>query len=144
MFCQKCGAQMSPTAGFCSNCGARVQTVAIRGFAAFSKSGLSKSEVTLPCALSTAQVDERMCCCFSRGNILLVGRNILPDGFEYSLTSPMGLFSWGELMYVRCMATPTGSMVNIFSKCTFPLQLIAWGKHDRNIRQIASALSIPY
>lgn len=143
MFCKNCGAQINDKAVICVHCGAQICSRIIPTFSSFDKWGISKSEVTLPCRLSPEEVDDRMCN-LSRYGILfnLVGRNVFSDGFEYSLTVNIGLCSWGELMYVKCTKTNEGSMVNIFSKCAFPLQICAWGKHDRNIAKIESALGI--
>lgn len=143
MFCRNCGADILDNAAICIKCGCLVERRSIPHFSYFSKSGISKSEETLPCPLTTNEVDSRMLN-LSKYDVLfdLVGRNITDDGFEYSLTADIGLCSFGELIYVRCFATNHGTMVNIFSKCAFPLQLFAWGKHGRNIRKIKNVLGI--
>lgn len=143
MFCRKCGTEIKNNATFCVNCGTKTAERLVPSFACFNKGGISKSEVTLPCPLSPEQIDERMLNLPRFGVYFdLVGRNVLPNGFEYSLTAGIGLCSWGELIYVRSIASGQGTMVNIFSKCAFPLQIIAWGKHDRNIEKIRLALGI--
>lgn len=143
MACEECGTQIDGAAGACPSSGVQATDRSIPPFSSFSKWGISKSEVTLPCTLSTTEVDDRMCDLSQHGvSFTLVGRNVLADGFEYSLKSGVGLCSWGELVYVKCTAAQAGSFVNIFSKCAFPLQVIAWGKHDRNIDAIKGALDI--
>ena len=142
MFCKSCGAEISDKAVVCVHCGVQTCTRVIPGFAYFDKSGISKSEESFLCRLSPNEVDARMCNLSAYGAIFdLVGRNALPDGFEYSLSANIGLCSWGELIYVRCAQHDAGSYVTVFSKCAFPLQVIAWGKHGRNIAQIRNALT---
>lgn len=143
MFCRNCGAEIKDNAFMCVNCGAQTAERLVPSFHRFDKGGLSKSEVTLPCPLSPLQIDERMLNLSKYGLLFeVVGRNVLSDGFEYSLTANMGICSWGELLYVRCTDSKCGTMVNIFSKCAFPLQIFAWGKHERNIEKIKFALDM--
>ena len=143
MFCRNCGAVIKSNAVICVECGVQTTEMFIPSFSTFDKGGISKSEITLPCLLSPTQVDGRMLN-LSRYGILfdIVGRTVLVNGFEYSLTTKIGICSWGELMYVRSIAHGRGSMVDIFSKCAFPLQIFAWGKHERNIEKIKEVLAM--
>ena len=143
MFCKKCGAQIKNNAIMCVNCGTLTTKRLIPSFHKFSKSGLSKSEITQQSPLSPMEVDERILN-LSRYGLLfdVIGRNVLVDGFEYSITANMGLCSWGELIYIKCTENNHGSIVNIFSKCAFPLQIIAWGKHERNINAIKHVIDM--
>lgn len=143
MFCTKCGAQIKNNANMCVNCGTLTKRGLIPSFSKFSKSGLSKSEITQPSPLSPMEVDERILNLSSYGLLFnVIGRNVLFDGFEYSIKAEMGLCSWGELIYIKCIENNHGSIVNIFSKCAFPLQIIAWGKHEQNIYAIKSVLDM--
>lgn len=143
MFCANCGAEINDKAVVCVHCGTQTQGGRIPSFSHFKKSGFSKEEVTLPCRLTAAQVDERMCNLKKHGvPFALVGRNVLQNGFEYSLTANISWLSWGELLYVKAEASGAGSLVNVFSKCCFPLQIASWGKHGQNIRMITAALEI--
>ena len=143
MFCRNCGAEIKDNAFMCVHCGVQTCDRIIPTFTSFNKCGLSKEEVTLPCKLTSLQVDERMCNLSRFGaQINVVGRNVLPNGFEYCLSTEIGLCSWGELMYVKVEKSSVGSIVNIFSKCAFPAQIVAWGKHGRNIKKIMNALEM--
>lgn len=143
MFCKFCGKEIREEASMCIHCGSLTETSAVPSFSDFNKRGLSKMEVTLPCPLSPKEIDARMLNLSKFGVLFdVVGRNILRDGFEYSLTIDMGLCSFGELMYIRSFHTNQGTLVNIFSKCVFPLQFISWGKHQRNIAKIKNVLEM--
>lgn len=142
MFCKTCGAEISDRAFICVHCGAQTCGRIIPAFAGFNRSGISKGEESFSCHLTPNDVDARMCNLSAYGvSFNVVGRNVLPDGFEYSLTTNIGPCSWGELMYVKCIHKGEESLVTVFSKCAFPAQIIAWGKHGRNIAKIRNALN---
>lgn len=110
-------------------------------FPNFDKNALSSREESFTCPLTTEQVDEKMCNLSAHGiSFNLIGRNILLDGFEYSLSVKINFFSFGERMYVKCIQNNTGSFVTVFSKCVYPLQVSAWGKHAKNIDKIKNLL----
>lgn len=143
MFCKNCGAQIKNNAIMCVNCGTLTSTRLIPPFVNFSKNGISKSEITQNSPLSPIEIDERILNLSKYGLLFdVIGRNVLSNGFEYSITANMGLCSWGELIYIKCIENSHQSTVNIFSKCAFPFQIIAWGKHKRNINAIKSVLDM--
>jgi hypothetical protein len=72
----------------------------------------------------------------------LIGRNILQDGFEYSLSSESCYLTCKECMYIKCIQNPAGSTATIFSKNTSPLQIFTWGNREKNIAEIKSILLI--
>jgi hypothetical protein len=146
MLCSNCGAQINDKAAICVHCHTPVRGFGIPPFPPFKKSGFlfASTEITRPCALSLNEIDSRMCN-LSNYQVFfdLTGRNILPNGFEYKLSANMGIWSYGETIYVSATQYGPSTQINIFSKCVFP-QLISWGKNRRNIRQIARALDINY
>jgi hypothetical protein len=73
---------------------------------------------------------------------LIIGRNILQDGFEYSLSCATCFLTWRECMYVKCIQNHAGSTATIFSKNTSPLQIFTWGNREKNIAEIKSILLI--
>ena len=142
MVCKNCGAEISDKAFICVHCGTQTCSRSIPSFAGFDKSAISKSEETFTCHLSPNDADTRMCDLSAYGVLFnIVGRNVLTNGFEYSLEANVGLCSWGELIYVKVEKTDGGSIVTVFSKCAFPAQIIAWGKHGRNIAKIKGVLT---
>lgn len=54
-----------------------------------------------------------------------------------------GLASWGEDLTVHLTQVPGGTGVHIRSQCSFPLQLIDWGKNKRNVELVAQGLAVP-
>lgn len=142
MFCQKCGTQIPNDSAFCTHCGAPTNTHVVPSFAFFDKSGISKAEESFSCDLSINDIDAKICNMHANGlSLNLNGRNVLPDGFEYSITSNTSLFSWGEIIYIKCLRQGSGSYVTVFSKSAFPLQIISWGKHRRNISKFKVLLA---
>lgn len=138
MFCRNCGAEISDKAVMCVHCGATIHSGHIPRFGGFDRSGIARRyECTEDISLSPQEVDARMCNLSAYGVYFdLVGRNVLADGFEYSLQANIGPCSWGENIYVGCFRAGGGSRLNIFSKCAMPVQLLDWGKNRRNVNAL--------
>lgn len=139
VLCINCGAEISDKAVMCVHCGAMMRAAGhIPRFGDFDRSGIARRyECTEDISLSPQEVDARMCNLSAYGVYFdLVGRNVLADGFEYSLQANIGCCSWGECIYVGCFRTGGGSRLNIFSKCAMPVQLLDWGKNRRNVNAL--------
>ena len=75
------------------------------------------------------QIDPKMCNLPSYGIPLkLIGRNILQDGFEYSLSCATCFLTWRECMYVKCIQNPAGSTATVFSKKHLAITNLRMGK----------------
>lgn len=51
--------------------------------------------------------------------------------------------SWGEKVTVCLTEVSNGTDVRISSKCSFPLQIIDWGKNKENVGRVIKGLELP-
>lgn len=52
-----------------------------------------------------------------------------------------GILSWGENVTLHMSDTQQGTAVRIRSQCSFPLQLIDWGKNRKNVQEIVRGIT---
>ena len=52
----------------------------------------------------------------------------------------MGLASWGENVDAWISHGPRGAAIQLRSECSFPTQVIDWGKNRKNVERIVGAL----
>lgn len=142
MICKKCGAEINDKAVVCVHCGTRTCLRDIPGFSSFENSGALRSERSFETDLEPGEVDDRVCSLSQYGLLFeVVGRNVIPNGFEYKLTTNMGIRSIGEQMYVRCERRKTGTHVYVLSQGIHWVQLITFGKNAENVRALQRVLS---
>lgn len=55
----------------------------------------------------------------------------------------VGMMSWGEKITVHISEAPGGSDVRIHSECSFPLQLVDYGKNKKNVQYLVDGLAAP-
>jgi hypothetical protein len=55
----------------------------------------------------------------------------------------VGMMSWGEKITVQITEAAGGSGVRIHSECSFPLQLIDYGKNKKNVQYVVDGLAAP-
>ena len=74
----------------------------------------------------------------------------IPKAGNVSLIPPVvrgdigvGMMSWGEKVTITVAEAPGGSSVHIHSKCSFPLQLVDYGKNRKNVEKIIAGLQPP-
>ena len=56
------------------------------------------------------------------------------------LKAQLNAWSWGESIKITLNKEGDNS-INILSKCTFPLQILDWGKNKKNVDMIVELLS---
>ena len=59
----------------------------------------------------------------------------IADGV-FTARVPMSTSSWGERLTVTVSPLDRGTRVTARSTCSFPLQIIDWGKNRRNVTRI--------
>lgn len=55
----------------------------------------------------------------------------------------VGMMSWGEKITVEISEAAGGSDVRIHSACSFPLQLVDYGKNKKNVQYLVDGLAAP-
>ena len=56
------------------------------------------------------------------------------------LKAQLNGWSWGESIKIT-LNRETDNLINISSKCAFPLQCVDWGKNKKNVNMIVELLS---
>ncbi len=61
----------------------------------------------------------------------------IPGGAQLEFRSGVSALSWGENIIVRLTKMANGfTMTDIISECSFPTQIIDWGKNRKNVTKL--------
>ncbi|QIX27937.1 hypothetical protein ncot_16085 [Nocardioides sp. JQ2195] len=92
--------------------------------------------IPLPPEQVSAQVQRVLMALPKAGNVFVNPPRITAD-------LSMGAFSWGEKLLVHLTQVPGGTQAVVRSECSFPLQLVDYGKNRKNVEKIVAGLQLP-
>lgn len=64
-------------------------------------------------------------------------------GMAYSFSHGISFTSWGESITINVFSLQQGTQISIWSECSFPTQLIDWGKNRSNVDEIFNYIASP-
>lgn len=62
------------------------------------------------------------------------------EGTTITAEVRVNLSSWGEKITLTITSTPEGTLVSVHSLCSFPFQVVDWGKNRRNTGRLLSGI----
>lgn len=92
-------------------------------------------ESKLHCTLSEDKIDTLIFECLS--NLVASSEFSHIDNENHSIKTGINLYTWGEKITIL----KDSKNFQIISKCTFPLQIVAWGKNKRNVKKVKNQLA---